>query len=203
MNGGSLMQYLKEDVKERITKAALQEFKEKGYLDSSIRNIARNAGVAIGNVYRYFESKEDLFNEIIEPVYDKLMRYVFNLKKSSDSYISPIGEITDIKDKIIDIFKENSTELLILMDKSKGSKYENIKEDTILLVDSILKEKLLPQLKEKGIVVRDDFITYVLASTLVDGVYIILRNHDDGLRISYLIDQMINIYFTDIDQRIR
>lgn len=197
------MQYLKEDVKERITKAALQEFKEKGYLDSSIRNIARNAGVAIGNVYRYFESKEDLFNEIIEPVYDKLMRYVFNLKKSSDSYISPIGEITDIKDKIIDIFKENSTELLILMDKSKGSKYENIKEDTILLVDSILKEKLLPQLKEKGIVVRDDFITYVLASTLVDGVYIILRNHDDGLRISYLIDQMINIYFTDIDQRIR
>jgi len=202
MNGGSFMQYLKEDVKERILKAAFQEFKDKGFLDASIRNITHNAGISTGSIYRYFNNKEQLFDTIIEPVYNKLFRNVLNLQKSTDSCSNPIGEIMDIKVQILDIFKENSSELLILLDKSKGSKYENIKEHMVLLTDNILKEQLLPQLKEKNIVVKDTFITYVLSTTLIEGVYTILKNYDDGVEISFLIDQLINIFFTDIDQRI-
>jgi len=202
MNGGSFMQYLKDDVKERILVSAFQEFKNKGYGDSSIRNIAHNAGIATGSVYRYFNNKEQLFDTIIEPVYNKLLRTVLNLQMTSTSYINPIGEIMDIKVKILDILKENSSELLILLDKSKGSKYENIKEHMVLLTDTILKEHLLPQLKEKKIVFKDTFITYVLSTTLIEGVYTILKNYDDGVEISRLIDQLINIFFTDIDQRI-
>jgi len=202
VNGGSFMQYLKEDVKERILKAAFQEFKDKGFLDASIRNITHNAGISTGSIYRYFNNKEQLFDTIIEPVYNKLLRNVLNLQKSTDSCSNPIEEIIDIKVKILDIFKENSSELLILLDKSKGSKYENIKEHMVLLTDNILKEQLLPQLKEKNIVVKDTFITYVLSTTLIEGVYTILKNYDDGVEISFLIDQLINIFFTDIDQRI-
>ena len=202
MNGGSFMQYLKDDVKERILTAAFQEFKDKGYLDSSIRNIAHNAGIATGSIYRYFNNKEQLFDTILEPVYNKLLKTVLNLQKSPESYINPIAEITEIKVKILDIFKENSSELLILLDKSKGSKYENLKEHMVLLTDSILKEQLLPQLKEKNIVFKDPFITYVLSTTLIEGVYTILKNYEDGVKISVLIDQLINIFFIDIDQRI-
>jgi len=196
------MQYLKDDVKERILTAAFQEFKDKGYSDSSIRNIAHNAGIATGSVYRYFNNKEQLFDTILEPVYNKLLRTVLNLQKSTQSCINPIGEIMDIKVNILDIFKENSSELLILLDKSKGSKYENIKEHMVLLTDSILKGQLLPQLKENNIVVKDVFITYVLSTALIEGVYTILKNYDDGVKISFMIDQLINIFFTDIDQRI-
>ena len=202
MNGGSSMQYLKDDVKERILAAAFQEFKDKGYLDASIRNIAHNAGIATGSVYRYFHNKEQLFDTIIEPVYNKLLKTVLNLQKSTNSCSNPIGEITDIKVKILDIFKENSTELLMLIDKSKGSKYENIKEHMILLTDSILREQLLPQMEEKNVVLKDPFITYVLSTALIEGVYTILKNYDDGVKISFLIDQLINIFFIDIEQRI-
>ena len=202
MNGGSFMQYLKDDVKERILASAFQEFKDKNYLDASIRNIAHNAGIATGSVYRYFHNKEQLFDTILEPVYNKLLTTVLNLQKSPDSYINPIEEIREIKNKILDIFKENSLELLILLDKSKGSKYENIKEHMVLLTDNILKEQLLPQLAEKNITLKDPFITYILSTTLIEGVYTILKNYDDGVKISYLIDQLINIIFTDIDQRV-
>lgn len=196
------MQYLKEDVKERILESALKEFKEKGYLDSSMRNIANNAGVALGNVYRYFENKESLFNAIIEPIYDRLMRYIFNLKNIKREFIDPIDELLEIKNKILEIFKENSTELLILMDKSKGSKYEGIKDDLTLYIDNILKQHLVPQLKDKGVKLKNDFITYVLSATVVEGVCVILRNNDDGIQIGYLIEQLISIYFNDIEKRI-
>ena len=196
------MQYLKDDVKERILTAAFQEFKDKGYSESSIRNIAQNAGIATGSVYRYFNNKEQIFDTILEPVYNKLLRTVLNLQKSTESCINPIGEIMGIKDNILDIFKENSSELLILLDKSKGSKYENIKEHMVSLTDSILKEHLLPQLKEKNIVFEDSYITYVLSTSLIEGVYTILKNYDDGIKISLMIDQLINIFFTDIDHRI-
>ena len=104
VNGGSFMQYLKDDVKERILTAAFQEFKEKGYSASSIRNIAHNAGIATGSVYRYFNNKEQLFDTILEPVYNKLLRTVLNIQKSTDSCSNRIGEIMDLKDKFLDIF---------------------------------------------------------------------------------------------------
>lgn len=196
------MQYLKEDVKEKILESALKEFKEKGYTETSMRSIARNSGIAIGSVYRYFENKESLFNSIIEPVYDRLMNYVLNFGKLDISYQDPIGELLNIKNKIVDIFRENSAELLILIDKSRGSKYHSIKEDLTLYVDRILKDQLVVQLKAKGVLLKYEDITYVLASTLIDGVCIILRNNDDGIKISYLIQQLINIYFSDIEKRI-
>lgn len=195
------MQYLKEDVKTRILTSALKAFKKEGYMDASVRNIAKDAGVALGNVYRYFKNKEDLFNAIVDPVYDRLMKYIDNLKKVDKANSDAVDELMLIKDKIIEVFKENSSELLILLDKSKGSKYENMKEGLVLYVDGMLKERLIPEIRGKGLTVKNEFITYVLASTLLEGVSIILRNNNDGIMISYLISQLINIYFIDIDKR--
>ena len=45
------MQYLKDEVKSRIISSALKEFHDKGFLDASMRRIAKEANVAIGNVY--------------------------------------------------------------------------------------------------------------------------------------------------------
>ncbi|MEH6938307.1 TetR/AcrR family transcriptional regulator, partial [Bacillus sp. JJ664] len=67
------MQILKEDIKNRIIAAALEEFKEQGYLGASIRNIASNAGIALGTIYKYFKNKEDLFNSLVEPVYKDVL----------------------------------------------------------------------------------------------------------------------------------
>ncbi|MFD3448936.1 TetR/AcrR family transcriptional regulator [Microbacteriaceae bacterium 4G12] len=193
------MQYLKEDVKKRILTAGLEEFKEKGYVGASIRNIASSAGVALGSVYKYFENKEDLFNSLVGIVYHEVLA---NLKKSSDSNGNPIDKATDMKDRLLDIFRINNTELLILFDKSKGSKYESFKEEIIAIIHTIFQEELLLQLTEKGIVVKDPFIFYVLSSTFLEGVNTILRSIEDGERVGSLIDQLIYILFEDIEQHL-
>src|SRR5262245_45247317 len=49
-----------EETRARILEAALALFLERGYQETTMRAIADRAGVAIGNAYYYFESKEHL-----------------------------------------------------------------------------------------------------------------------------------------------
>ena len=49
-----------EETRERIVDAALTLFREKGFDETTMRDIAADAGVATGAAYYYFRSKEDL-----------------------------------------------------------------------------------------------------------------------------------------------
>ena len=62
------MQVLKEDIRGRILKVARQQFEQKGYSKTSMREIAVLAGVGVGNIYNYFASKDELFREVVRPV---------------------------------------------------------------------------------------------------------------------------------------
>lgn len=195
------MQYLKEDVKDRILSSALKEFMEKGFLDASMREIASHAGVAQGNVYRYFKNKEDLFNSIIGPVHSHLMTLIVEIGDVYETNIDSMYYINSIRDRIMEVFEKFSSELLILMDKSKGTEYQNTREEVILIVEQILNKTLIPELIKDGIEIRDEFITYVLSSTLIDGVCVILRKKENGTKTKLLIDQFIHILFLDITKR--
>ena len=50
----------KEIKKERILKAAIDHFTNKGFEQTSIDSITRNAGVAKGTFYNFFKQKEDV-----------------------------------------------------------------------------------------------------------------------------------------------
>lgn len=45
--------------------AAERLFSEKGYFETSMEDVAREAEYAIGTIYRYFSSKEDLYHELL------------------------------------------------------------------------------------------------------------------------------------------
>ena len=49
-----------EQTREQILETALDLFREKGYEQTTMRAIAQAAGVAVGNAYYYFRSKEHL-----------------------------------------------------------------------------------------------------------------------------------------------
>lgn len=49
-----------EDAKKRILQAASEQFKEKGYFQSTMDDIANRLGISKGAIYRYFDSKESL-----------------------------------------------------------------------------------------------------------------------------------------------
>lgn len=55
-----------EKTMRKILDAALAEFGEKGFSESSIVSITTRAKVALGTFYTYFESKESLFAAMVE-----------------------------------------------------------------------------------------------------------------------------------------
>jgi AcrR family transcriptional regulator len=57
-----------EQTRQLILETALRLFRERGYTETTMRAIAKEAGVAVGNAYYYFDSKEHL----IQGFYDRL-----------------------------------------------------------------------------------------------------------------------------------
>lgn len=58
-----------EITKKEIISAATEEFYEHGYEKASLRQICARAGVTTGAVYCFFENKEDLFLNVMEPIF--------------------------------------------------------------------------------------------------------------------------------------
>jgi AcrR family transcriptional regulator len=51
--------------RDRLLVAARQVFEERGYHDARVTDISKAAGVAHGTFYTYFESKEDVFRQVL------------------------------------------------------------------------------------------------------------------------------------------
>jgi AcrR family transcriptional regulator len=54
----------------RILAAAANRFAAFGYRRTGMAEIARQAGVAAGTLYRYFDSKEEIFRAVIQDLHD-------------------------------------------------------------------------------------------------------------------------------------
>ena len=69
-----MAQVLKEIQRDKILEAAKQELLQYGYRDASMRRIAAQAKMTVGNLYRYFESKDQLIQAITSPALTQLVQ---------------------------------------------------------------------------------------------------------------------------------
>lgn len=76
----------KNDKQDLIIDAALEVFREKGYANARMADIARRAGVSYGLVYHYFGSKEVLFNLIVESWWNDLYTMMEHEKASDGQF---------------------------------------------------------------------------------------------------------------------
>jgi len=80
---------------EMILEAALNAFSKKGYHDTRMENIAKDAGVGKGTLYEYFSNKEELFKESLE--------YAINIYLEKINMAVQEGK--SVEEKIIGILK--------------------------------------------------------------------------------------------------
>jgi len=72
------------DKRETILRSAIKVFAQKGYFNSKVADIAKEAGIADGTVYLYFKSKE----EILHSVFDRAMEEFITEGKKEIAEIS-------------------------------------------------------------------------------------------------------------------
>jgi AcrR family transcriptional regulator len=97
---------IREEKKDLILRTALKVFAQEGYHASSVNKIADKANISKGLIYNYFESKEDLLNNIVSNIMDRYM----------EKY-PPIDSIPN--DSHIEYFIDQSFEF-ILEDKARA-----------------------------------------------------------------------------------
>ena len=62
----------KPEKRQRILKAALNVFAERGFYNAKVSEVARRAGVADGTIYLYFKNKDDLLIKLFEDRMDRI-----------------------------------------------------------------------------------------------------------------------------------
>ncbi|MGE4548089.1 MAG: TetR/AcrR family transcriptional regulator, partial [Intestinibacillus sp.] len=146
---------LDDDKKERVIRAAIEEFQAHGFEKAKIEAIAKNAGVAKGSIYQYFDDKKDLF--------------LYSVTWSLEYFMKMIDRQTPLKDMdVYDYFLTGSRErfelikkehLLVVfsMDVTLG-KYGNLTKETNDALNRIGEEyelKLIDNGKRKGTIRAD------------------------------------------------
>jgi len=79
-----------EETRDRILDAALRLFREKGFDETTMRDVAAEAGVATGAAYYYYRSKEELVMAL----------YVRTSEEARDLIPSALGRSKDLKKRL-------------------------------------------------------------------------------------------------------
>jgi len=70
-----------EETRKKISETALASFRERGYEQTTLRLIAAEAGVSVGNAYYYFPSKNHLVQELYSRVQEQHSKRVISALK--------------------------------------------------------------------------------------------------------------------------
>ncbi len=87
------MKLKKEEKRKRILEAAIHIFARNGYFNSRVSEIAKEAGVADGTIYIYFQSKEEVLSAIFD---EALHQFIAISREELDRIKDPIQRLEKI-----------------------------------------------------------------------------------------------------------
>lgn len=187
-----MAQVLKEEIREKILKAALQEFFDRGYKSAAMRNIAQQAKIPTGLIYSYYENKEALFNAVLRPVLYNWERVLTAGEENKSKHTN--GEIYGLSkaetECILNLF-DHRQEFIILIDKSQGTIYENEKERFIKDIEEHLN-------KHRNDDMDDEIFSHIIANNFVDGLMQIMYHYKGKEWAIMILRKLSKIYLSGI-----
>lgn len=93
-----------EDKHQRIIKAALKIFARKGFYNSRVSEIAKEAAVADGTIYLYFKNKDDILISVFET---EMTKMISNMKKELSKYHDAVEKVKIFALKHLSMITEN------------------------------------------------------------------------------------------------
>ena len=198
---GWFMQYQKEDVRNRIVDAAKTEFLRVGYYRTSMLQISNRARVPIGNLYRYFASKEALYDAIVGTAKERILETVSDgvgvYIRTKDVAKRNVKEMMDeVSYSFLELAQNYQKEMILLLQKSGGSKHDGFIEEVIGLVKELLNERV-----KNASGTPNEFLFDLIADNVTRGTFRIMierpleDQHEE-------ITRLLTFYFADIDDRL-
>lgn len=126
---------------ERILDAAIHEFASRGFNGANINIIARRAGVSIGSMYSYFESKEELFLTVMKyclrTLYDALssIHVTDGVVAAFEDMLRMARAVSIRQPEVTQIYLDCSSQSLVSLSGKLSSEAESV---TVKLYKDIL-----------------------------------------------------------------
>lgn len=121
--------------KERIEQCAVGEFLERGFNGASLRKIVHDAGVTTGAFYKYYPTKEALFESLVGPVADHILglwdrSYARFLSQAPEDQVATMQENDDATTReMLGYIYEHHDLVKLLLTASEGTSYANFVHD--------------------------------------------------------------------------
>lgn len=188
------MQYLKKEIRDKILSAAVDEFKEHGYADASIRNIANNAEISLGNIYRYFTNKEALYFAVINP-------FMESIKQTIEHDFVFVGKtMKEVSEILVEFLMQYSDELLIVR-KGNTVHYEAFISYIIEVIAGKIKEMMTSSFPEIDDKIKNPEFYNAIAEGFLTSFFKILRNGDSKSTQERNARELITFYFGHMKDR--
>jgi AcrR family transcriptional regulator len=113
----SRFEKIKNDKKSLYLFSAVKTFQEKGFHATTVKDITDEAGTSVGNFYRYFESKEKIFEELVT-TFHKLL--VAKLQVLNEHEIPPVGVLKKLFHDYAKLFRDRKEIALIYIEQMGG-----------------------------------------------------------------------------------
>lgn len=122
------MQILKQDIRDRLLQVAKSHFLKFGYLKASMRSIASDTGIGVGNIYNYYKDKDALFRAVVAPVlcrFEEMLMKHHNPAKPDVTRLVSDDHYYGLVNEYVELINGNRDRLKILFMRSEGSSLEN------------------------------------------------------------------------------
>lgn len=124
-----MAQVPKDHVKAAFVSAAAETFAELGFAATSMGAVAKRAGSSVGNLYKYFASKQQLFDAAVPP------ELAQELRRLTRARIRALGSALDVRElasdaryhalagSLLDYCFEHRAAVVVLLARAEGTAY--------------------------------------------------------------------------------
>jgi len=143
----------------RILEAAIKIFAEQGFFQSTIAQIAKEAGVADGTIYLYFKSKNDILVQFFN----------FKTKQVFDGFRAEVDKADNTVDKLRNLVRRHLAEFQ--RDRNMAILYQSLTHQRTRLVEPQIREmsdmyldivaEIVEQGQQEGLIRKELYLSLV------------------------------------------
>lgn len=132
-----MAQYPKEEMRRAILAAAAEELAEVGFEKATLASIAARGGTSIGNLYKYFSSKEELFHSAVPRETARTLETLIRARvEALDAErdvrrLRPSHPYAKASDELFDFVLAHRAQITFLLGRAEGTVYASFAEELV------------------------------------------------------------------------
>jgi len=177
-----------EQTQQQVLSATLQLFTQKGYFNTSVRDIARESQVSIGSIYHHFKDKEGVASAMYNGLLERMTETLEDVQRGNSSAHDRCRAVIEILFKVT----EDEPQVMEFMMYSKHREFLPDEKPICSAQPFVLMREMVAQGIESGEI--QDLDLMVASSCLYGGAIRMITSRLDGIIEKSLLEYVDSVW---------